>query len=61
MASLVAQMVRNPSAMQETWVQLLDWEDPLEWPGEFHGLYKPWGPKESDTTKLLSLHMLFEK
>ena len=28
--SLVAQMVRNPPAMQETWVQSLGWEDPLE-------------------------------
>ena len=27
---LVAQMVQNPAAMQETWVQSLDWEDPLE-------------------------------
>ena len=29
-ASLVAQLVKNPPAMQETWVQSLDWEDPLE-------------------------------
>ena len=29
-ASLVAQMVKNPPAMQETWVQFLGWEDPLE-------------------------------
>ena len=29
-ASLVAQMVKNPLAMQETWVQSLGWEDPLE-------------------------------
>ena len=28
--SLVAQMVKNPPAMWETWVQSLDWEDPLE-------------------------------
>ena len=21
------------------------------WPGEFHGLYSPWGCKESDTTE----------
>ena len=28
--SLVAQMVKNPPAMQETWVQSLGWEDPLE-------------------------------
>ena len=29
-ASLVAQIVKNPPAMQETWVQCLGWEDPLE-------------------------------
>ena len=29
-ASLVAQMVKNPPAMQETQVQFLGWEDPLE-------------------------------
>ena len=29
-SSLVTQLVKNPPAMQETWVQPLDWEDPLE-------------------------------
>ena len=29
-ASLVAQTVKNPPAMQETWVSCLGWEDPLE-------------------------------
>ena len=29
-ASLVAQLVRNLPAMQETLVQFLGWEDPLE-------------------------------
>ena len=29
-ASLVAQLVKNPLAMWETWVQFLGWEDPLE-------------------------------
>ena len=29
-ASLVAQMVKNPPAMQETWVRSLGREDPLE-------------------------------
>ena len=29
-ASLVAQTVKNLPAMQETWVQSLVWEDPLE-------------------------------
>ena len=28
--SLVAQLVKNPPAMQETWVPSLGWEDPLE-------------------------------
>ena len=29
-ASLVAQMVKNPPAMWETWVRSLGWDDPLE-------------------------------
>ena len=29
-ASLVAQIVKNPPAKWETWVQSLDWEDLLE-------------------------------
>ena len=29
-ASLVGQMVKNPPEMQETWIQSLSWEDPLE-------------------------------
>ena len=46
-ASLVAQLVKNPPAMRETWVQSLHWEYPLEkgkathsniLAGEFHGL-----------------------
>ena len=28
-ASLVAQLVKNPPAMQESWVRSLSWEDPL--------------------------------
>ena len=69
-ASLGAQLVKNPPAMWETWVRFLGWEDPLEkgkatfsqnttpvfWLGEFHGLYSPWGRKESDMTERLSLH-----
>ena len=68
-ASLVTQLVKNLPAMQETWVQSLGWEDPLErerlptpvfWPGEFHGLC-PWGRKESDMTEWLSLTFLLHK
>ena len=29
-ASLLAQLVKNPLEIQETWVQSLSWEDPLE-------------------------------
>ena len=29
-ASLVAQLVKNLPAVQETWIQPLGWEDPLE-------------------------------
>ena len=29
-ASLVAQLVKNPPVMQETWVRSLGWEDSLE-------------------------------
>ena len=29
-ASLMAQLVKNLSAMRETWVRSLGWEDPLE-------------------------------
>ena len=29
-AYLVAQLVKNPPAMWETWVRSLDWEGPLE-------------------------------
>ena len=29
-ASLMVQLVKNPPAMQETWVQSLGWEDSLE-------------------------------
>ena len=29
-ASLIAQAVKNPPAVWETWVQFLGWEDPVE-------------------------------
>ena len=30
---------------------------PVFWPGEFHGLYSPWGHKESDMAERLSLSL----
>ena len=65
-ASLVAQMVKNVAAMQETRVQALGQEDPLEegmathsgilawrvpWTEEPGGL-QPWGHKQSDMTEV---------
>ena len=29
-ASVLAQLVKNPPSMQETWIWSLGWEDPLE-------------------------------
>ena len=29
-ASLVVQLVKNPPAVWETWIRILDWVDPLE-------------------------------
>ena len=42
MASLVAQLVKNPSAMWETWVQFLGWEDPLEKGMAIHSSIPAW-------------------
>ena len=70
-ASLVAQLVKNPSAVQEIWVRFLDSEDPLEEELHSNSLqysclenshgqrsladYSPWDCQESDTTERLSL------
>ena len=64
-ASLVAQLLKNMPAMWETWVGKIPWRrerlpTPVLWPGEVHGLYSPWGPKESDMTEQLSL-LLFPR
>ena len=62
-ASLVAYLVKNWPAMQETWVDPLvgkiPWRrerlpTPVFWPGEFHGLYSR---KESDMTEGLSVSL----
>ena len=66
-------MVKNPPAMQETQIQSLGWEDPLEkgmaahcsilawripWTEEPGGL-QPMGRKELDTTEQLTLSLFF--
>ena len=63
-ASLVAQSVKNPPMMQETWVRSLGWENPLEKQMARHASILAWeipwteepggiqsmGLQESDTT-----------
>ena len=72
-ASLVAQVVKSLPAMQETWVQSMGWDDPLEKEMATHsrnlawkipqmeepGRYSPWDHKESDTTEQLHFHHLY--
>ena len=41
-ASLVAELVKNPSAMWETWVPSLSWEDPLEKEKATHSSVLAW-------------------
>ena len=66
-ASFVAQLVKKPPGMQETWVRSLGWEDPLEKGKATHSSILAWripwtvqsrGRKESDTTEQLSLTYL---
>ena len=68
-------MVKNPPATQETWVQFLGWEDPLEEGMATHSSIlawripmdrgawwarSPWGRKESDATEPLTFSFLFQ-
>ena len=63
-ASLMTQLVKNHMQCRrpgfDPWVGKISWRrerlpTPILWPGEFHGLYSPWGRKESDATDRLSL------
>ena len=71
-SSLVAQLVKNLPAVQETQVRSLGQKDPLEKEMATHSStlawktpqtekpgagYSPWGHKKSDTTERLSIHM----
>ena len=70
-ASLVAQLVKNLPAMQETWVWFPGWvgkipwrrerlPTPVFWPGEFRGLYSPWSHRiRHDWATLTSLSCIF--
>ena len=55
-ASLVAQMVKNPPAMREAWVQSLDQEDPLEEGMETHSGILAWRlPRTEEPGRLQSM------
>ena len=55
-ASLVAQLVKNPLAMQETWVRSLDWEDPLEKGTVTHSSILAWKiPRAEEPGRLQSM------
>ena len=64
----MAQLVKNPPSVRETWIQSLGWEDTLEKGLATHSsilawkiswTVYPWGFKESDTTEQLSLSPQF--
>ena len=55
-ASLVAQLVKNSPAMQETWIGSLGWEDPLEKGKATHSSRVPKSP-----TWLSDFHFLYVK
>ena len=55
-AFLVAQMVKNPPAMQETRVQSLGWEDPLEEGIAIHSSILAWRiPMDREPGRLQSM------
>ena len=64
-ASLVAQLVKNPPTVWlgfHPWIGKIPWRRErlpilVFWPGEFHGLYSPWGHKELDMTEQISLSL----
>ena len=58
LASVVAQLVKNPLVVRKTWVQSLGWEDPLEKGTATHSSILAWripwavcGHKERDMTE----------
>ena len=60
-ASLVAQLIKNPPAMQETWVRSLGWKDTLEKGKATHSSILAWKIPRSvakSWTRLSDLHSL---
>ena len=46
----MAQLVKKPPAMQETWVRSLGWEDPLEWGMAAHPSILAWRMRWTEDT-----------
>ena len=60
MAQLVKNRLQCRRPWFDPWVEKTPWKRkwlpiPEFWPGEFHGLYSPWGCKEVNATEQLSL------
>ena len=69
-AFLIAQLIKNPPAMRETWVRCLGWEDPLEKGKASHSSILAWRIpwtvqfmqlQSQDTTERLSLSFSLEE
>ena len=67
---VLVSLVKNVPGIQETQLQPLRWEDPLEKGMATHSSIlawripwtdRPWGGKEFDTTEQLKLSLLFQK
>ena len=57
-ASLVAQVVKNPPAMRETWIRSLGWENPLEEGMATHSSILAWRiPRDREPGGLQSMRL----
>ena len=55
-ASLIAQLVKNPPAVQVIWVRFLGWEDPLEKGIATHSSILAWrSPRTDESGRLQSM------
>ena len=64
MAQLVKNRLQCGRPGLDPWVEKIPWRrerlsTPVFCPGEFHGLYSPWGLKKLDTTDPVSLSKCF--
>ena len=60
-ASLVAQLVKNPPAMGETWVHSLGWEDPLEKGTVTHSSTVAWRSPRTEVHNIVQEAVIIRK